>query len=159
MNTIFASIKIWGPQHWLYSVLYRLLYKRSFWKFRRNCRFEVFFCFFRKSIRNRNADRFWRNRDFNLFLCTGFERAFLNWVFSTDFQRNRLNLISDSCFDTCFSLFCIDEREDMSFWKDFMLRNSNWVFVLWDLICSNIWHLLRVENNTTISVFRSTLKL
>ena len=47
--------------------------------------------------------------------CTGFERAFLNWVFSTDFEINRLNLNSDLCFDTCFSLLCIDEREDMSF--------------------------------------------
>ena len=43
-------------------------------------------------------------QDFNLFLCTGFEHAFLNWVFSTDFQRNRLNLNSDSYFDTCFSI-------------------------------------------------------
>ena len=136
-----------------------MLYKRSFWKFRHDCKFGVFFCFFRKSIRNRNADRFWRNRDFNLFICTRFECAFLNWVLSTDFERNRLNLNSDLCYDTCFSLLCIDEREDMSFCKDFMFQNSNWGFVLWDLICSNIWHLLEWRIIKQFPVFRSTLKL
>ena len=150
INTIFACIEIWGPQHWLYAVLYHLLYKQSFWKFRHDCKFGVFFVFSESQFGTVMLTDFEEIETFNLFLCTGFERAFLNWVFSTDFQRNRLNLISDSCFDTCFSLLCIEEREDMSFWKDFMFRNSNWVFVLWDLICSNIWHLLRVENTTTI---------
>ena len=50
------------------------------------------------------------------------------------------------------------EREGITFSKDFIRWNLNFVFVLWHLICSNIWNLTEWRIIHQFRGFRSTLK-
>jgi len=59
------------------------------------------------------------------------------------------------------SIACGDsagEREGITFSKDFTWWNLNFVFVLWHLICSNIWNLSEWRIIHQFRGFRSTLK-